>query len=119
MPQRIQTMQPESGLLDYNSEWSNGLCDCCSDCGELVLTICCPIYQEFKVFTNAREFGCTPFLLLNPYISLAHLRAKLRATYKINGSVNGDSCVTGCCPVCSIIQMSRELNAQGESKILK
>jgi hypothetical protein len=35
------TSQPASGSLLYDNEWSHGICDCCSDCGECMFAYFC------------------------------------------------------------------------------
>ena len=50
------------------------------------------LHLKFKFYMKLKEFVGTPFLTpsIFPMVSLPSLRAKIRSTYRINGTIDGD-----------------------------
>ncbi|RNA22815.1 placenta-specific protein 8 -like [Brachionus plicatilis] len=96
--------------LDFQEDWQYGLCECCSDCRICCLGFFCVPCMECIVMTDAREYiGTVPLAH-----SIANLRTKIRSTYKIKGSLDGDAATALFCRCCALVQLKKELMARGE-----
>ena len=82
-PQQI-TNQPQLDPFMYTTDWSHGLCDCCSDCSECIFAYCCYGCFISRLHKRAGECSCTPCCCPG---SILPLTAKVRGHYKIRGSI--------------------------------
>ncbi|CAF0747260.1 unnamed protein product [Brachionus calyciflorus] len=108
-----RSIQPKRNYnaLQFEYEWTYGLCDCCTDCKLCCQGFWCLPCLQCILFTDAREyiFTCCGTK------SLGNLRSKIRASYRIKGKLDSDAAAACCCPCCATIQMKRELITQGEA----
>lgn len=118
-------------------EWSNGLCDCCSDAGTCILAWCCPciVYAQNKQRyehlalkgipdperggsgCNGDCFvhGCITACFGVGWVLQIGSRGNIRNRYSIKGGGCGD-CLTSCfCTPCGLTQESRELELEEAS----
>uniref|UniRef100_A0A2D4GR54 Placenta-specific gene 8 protein n=1 Tax=Micrurus corallinus TaxID=54390 RepID=A0A2D4GR54_MICCO len=81
--------------------WLTDLCDCCSDCGVCLCGMFCFPCLAGQVASDMNECcwcGAT-----------VAMRAVYRTKYNIPGSICGDTCIVGCCPVFSLCQIRRDI----------
>ncbi|XP_033739644.1 placenta-specific gene 8 protein-like [Pecten maximus] len=111
--QHVITAQPTTKLLGPihgHRDWSSGLCGCFSDCGSCLMTCLCLPCMECRNASRLGEFCCLPYCCPGATIAM---RARLRTLGGIQGSICKDVCALACCPMCSVCQMSRELDNMG------
>lgn len=93
----------------FMSDFSTGLCDCFSDCGICMFTICCPCSQMSRNWADSRDQLCSAchcIALPNPMWTRDNIRIRLGQT---QGHLCADYCLYyWCCP-CAICQDAREL----------
>ncbi|CAM4985277.1 unnamed protein product [Rotaria socialis] len=102
------TIQPGHKLHPFTADWKNELFASCSPIQEgVIYCLCGPCCAgRLHQRTGENYFGC-----LVPGTTQA-LRAKIRMAYGIKGTLIGD-CLASCCGPCSLLQMKKELDAQG------
>ncbi|CAF1157346.1 unnamed protein product, partial [Brachionus calyciflorus] len=102
LQQQAQTNQPARGgraaNFRFQNEFSTGLFECCSDCGNCCYAYFCMPCFLCKVYEDAGECMCTPFLC--GVETLPILRTKIRTAYKIDGAMWKDLCVVAWCGFC-------------------
>ncbi|KAJ7581758.1 PLAC8-domain-containing protein [Mycena floridula] len=110
-------------------EWSNGLCDCCSEPGTCIQACCCPCvtygknknrrtHLAEKGFPNPSGGGCCtgPCFLhcltmacgISLFLQCCN-RTSTRERYRIKGGSCGDCCAAWFCGPCVMVQESQEL----------
>ncbi|KNC47176.1 uncharacterized protein AMSG_03604 [Thecamonas trahens ATCC 50062] len=104
------------------SGWSNGLCDCFSDCGLCFKTMCCGPCQLAKARAALAGHECgigdlIPSLCCYMCCSM-QTRSDVRQKYGIDGSIVTDCLFTLCLNLCSSVQVYRELEGRGEPVVL-
>ncbi|KAL2906257.1 Cell number regulator 1 [Bienertia sinuspersici] len=132
-PMSIATGQP-SYASRYNGgssaagrgtvPWSTGLCHCCDDPANCLVTTFCPCitFGQIAELVNQGEPGCavngTIYALLMGFGGLACLyscfyRPKLRGQYGLEELPCADCLVHFCCEPCALCQEFRELKNRG------
>ncbi|KAF8589183.1 PLAC8-domain-containing protein [Ramaria rubella] len=117
-------------------EWSNGLCDCCGDCGTCCIAWFCPciVYSQNKSrIEHLEKWGfphpsggkscsgdCCIHCLLTGcggwgWILQMGVRSSIRMRYRIQGGSCGDCFSAWCCTPCELTQGSRELELEEQS----
>jgi Cys-rich protein (TIGR01571 family) len=99
-----------------NPNFNSGICDCCSDCGTMLMSWCCPCVQ-FGM--NQEALGENGLLCGLGWLALACVglpcilggirRSEMRRQYGIGGDTCGDVCCHWCCGCCAISQEAREI----------
>jgi len=107
------SFQPVRSELVFTNNWTNGICDCCSDCGTCLYALFCPCCFLCTFDTNSKECPCTTICL--PHLGMYMQRAKIRGAYKIQGSIFGDCCCIHFFPFCSMMQMHNEMKYKGDA----
>ena len=85
-------------------EWTSGLFECCSDCGELIFAYLLPCIYQYRLFNQANEGVCSCC-----FGGLIPLRTKIRTERNIQGSIFHDCLATYFCGICAMVQMSKEM----------
>ena len=109
-----------------SQNWTNNLCNCCSDTQLCCQTFCCPCvtYGQLKEKLNGKpDVGCCSchcwiflFSLSIPFISVllfTATRGDVRLKLNIEGSCCGDLCASFWCGICSLIQATSEVDKRG------
>ncbi|XP_074308772.1 protein PLANT CADMIUM RESISTANCE 7-like isoform X2 [Silene latifolia] len=104
--------------------WSTGLCHCCDDPANCLVTTFCPCitFGQIAELVNRGEPGCavsgTIYALLMAFGGVACLyscfyRSRLRGQYGLDESPSADCLVHFCCEPCALCQEYRELRSHG------
>uniref|UniRef100_A0A8C6VLL2 Placenta-specific gene 8 protein n=1 Tax=Naja naja TaxID=35670 RepID=A0A8C6VLL2_NAJNA len=99
-PQVVVTMQPNTNY------WQTDLCDCFSDIGVCLCGMFCYYCLACRVASDMNECCCCG--------SSVTMRAVYRTKYNIPGSICNDMCIVGCCPLCSLCQIQRDIKKRKE-----
>ncbi|KAK7394718.1 hypothetical protein VNO78_15253 [Psophocarpus tetragonolobus] len=110
-------------------EWSSGLCDCFSDCGNCCITCWCPCVTFGRVaeIVDKGSTACGTsgalYTLICCVIGCCCLyscfyRSKMRRQYALKGSACTDCFIHCCCEPCALSQEYRELQTRGFDMIL-
>uniref|UniRef100_A0A8C6VJV0 Placenta-specific gene 8 protein-like n=1 Tax=Naja naja TaxID=35670 RepID=A0A8C6VJV0_NAJNA len=99
-PQVVVAVQPNRNY------WQTDLCDCCSDCGVCFCGLFCFPCLGCQVASAMNECCCC-----GPTVTM---RAVYRTKYNIPGSICNDMCIVGCCPLCSLCQIQRDIKKRKE-----
>ncbi|CAF1212486.1 unnamed protein product [Adineta steineri] len=105
--------QPGSGgdLYPYNGAWSNELFASFKPCPQSALFCFCLPCCVAKMSERQGDHILT--CCVNPCTLMA-IRTKVRAAYKIKGSLIEDCLVSACCVgPCAAMQLDKELTARG------
>ncbi|XP_002164064.1 uncharacterized protein LOC100205443 isoform X1 [Hydra vulgaris] len=98
------------------SQFKNGICGCCSDISTCCITYFLPCVTAGKnaehVNKNCCLYGFLGITCVGP-ITRAIIRSKVREKYNIEGSCCGDFICHLFCPLCALVQESREAQANG------
>lgn len=110
----------ESDTKGGHGEWKHGLCGSCSPLGDCCLICwCAPIGNMLLADKMGLEGFEYKYLALGDYIGFGGLctfissmlvRQKVRERYGIPGSAGGDCIISCCCTVCSLCQMTKQVN---------
>ncbi|KNA18706.1 hypothetical protein SOVF_068330 [Spinacia oleracea] len=104
--------------------WSTGLCHCCDDPANCLVTAFCPCitFGQIAELVNQGNPGCaasgTIYGLLMGFPGLPCLyscfyRSRLRGQYVLEESPSADCLVHFCCEPCTLCQEYRELKNRG------
>jgi len=119
-----------------NREWSHGLLDCLGDVDACCLACCCPclahgrnrrrldhleahgVPDPYRQSVSAGD--SIVYAVLNMTYNLGWLlqistRRNIRERYRIRGTESSDCCTPFCCPLCDLVQGSRELQLEEDS----
>ncbi|CAF2981016.1 unnamed protein product [Rotaria socialis] len=100
-----------SDLYPYKESWQNTLFGSFKPCPRSAYACFCALCYAAQLTDRVGDHTLT--CCLNP-CSLTAVRTKVRATYKIKGSLIEDCCVSACCTCpCSAMQIEHELNYRG------
>ncbi|XXG51039.1 hypothetical protein AAC387_Pa02g4905 [Persea americana] len=121
-PQTYEKHQtPPIGAIP--GQWSSGLCDCCNDPSNCLLTCCCPCvaFGQIAEIIDRGTTSCALAAVL--YYALASVgcacvytfnyRTRLRGLYSLEESPCADFFVHWCCMGCALCQEYRELKNRG------
>ncbi|XP_021763060.1 cell number regulator 9-like [Chenopodium quinoa] len=111
------------------SDFTTGLCDCCSDCSSCLLTFCCPCISFGRIaeIVDQGSLSCcaagTFYLVLATFVGFQWIysctyRAKLKAHFGIPESTCEDCCIHFFCQCCALAQEYRELKLRGYNPAL-
>ncbi|XP_068641100.1 protein PLANT CADMIUM RESISTANCE 2-like [Aristolochia californica] len=116
---------PFSGPAHHGPrQWSTGLCHCCDDPANCLITCCCPCitFGQIAEIANRGSRSCATsgaiYGLLLGFTGLACLyscfyRSKLRGQYDLEEAPFVDCLVHFCCETCALCQEYRELKNRG------
>ncbi|XP_021714295.1 protein PLANT CADMIUM RESISTANCE 2-like [Chenopodium quinoa] len=104
--------------------WSTGLCHCCDDPANCLVTAFCPCitFGQIAELVNQGDPSCAGsgaiYALLMGFSGLACLyscfyRSRLRGQYGLEESPSADCLVHFCCEPCALCQEYRELKNRG------
>ncbi|KAL9245786.1 hypothetical protein vseg_019396 [Gypsophila vaccaria] len=128
-PMEVAPVQPYAP--HYNSStsggmapWSTGLCHCCDDPANCLVTAFCPCitFGQIAELVDRGQPGCgtsgTVYALIMGLSGLACLyscfyRSKLRGQYALEEMPSMDCLVHFCCEPCALCQEYRELSNRG------
>eukprot|EP00300_Choanocystis_sp_HF-7_P038773 c56101_g1_i1.p2 GENE.c56101_g1_i1~~c56101_g1_i1.p2 ORF type:complete len:139 (-),score=27.07 c56101_g1_i1:45-425(-) len=103
-------------------QWKFGLCDCFSDFGLCIKTLCCAPCQLAVAMAATAGRPCGPGDVIGSlccYMCCSmKTRQDVRLKYNIAGGTPVDCIMTLCCNLCSSVQVYRELVAHGEPAVL-
>ncbi|XP_050210911.1 cell number regulator 2-like [Mercurialis annua] len=102
-------------------EWSTGLCHCCDDPANCVITCFCPCitFGQIAEIVNRGSTSCAEsgaiyalFMALGGFACLysCFYRSKMRGQYDLEEAPCVDCLVHFCCETCALCQEYRELN---------
>ncbi|KAL6213421.1 hypothetical protein ACLB2K_012868 [Fragaria x ananassa] len=105
-------------------EWSTGLCHCCDDPANCMITCFCPCITFGQIAeivdqgssSCAQQGTCYGILLATTALACLYscfYRSKLRGQYDLEESPCVDCLVHFCCPGCALCQEYRELKSRG------
>lgn len=121
---KTRTNQPaQMSELTHDNLFQHGILECCNDCGMFMKAWCCYPCFVYSIFRSAKETCCAAFcagIFAGFCPQCMHgvggvLRSKLRAHFKIHGSLQEDACYSQMCPLFMMLQLHNELVAQGEA----
>jgi len=100
------------------SEFKQGLCNCCGDCGICMCTSFCTPCQTYQTAEDLNKSGMLYCLLgcFMPCIPILLLRGEAREKYGIEGSTMGDVAASCCCTGCALCQTAVEVKERGDHK---
>ncbi|WCJ17660.1 PLANT CADMIUM RESISTANCE 2 [Euphorbia peplus] len=104
--------------------WSTGLCHCCDDPANCVITCCCPCitFGQIAEIVNEGSSSCARsgaiYGVLLAFTGLSCLyscfyRSRLRGKYDLEEAPCVDCLVHFCCETCALCQEYRELKNRG------
>ena len=98
--------------------WTQGLLNCCGDCGICCCGLLCPCCQ---VCNNANGLGnsgllCCLTSFLVPCVPTFCLRQTARSKYGVDGSTCSDCAAAWCCTLCVNCQTAREIQERGRTQ---
>ncbi|KAH9616180.1 hypothetical protein KSS87_001432 [Heliosperma pusillum] len=128
-PMSIAAGQPYPSQQGYSTgrvgglagPWSTGLCHCCDDPANCLVTAFCPCIT-FGQIAELVNKGCamsgTIYAVLMGFTGMACLyscfhRSRLRGQYGLDESPSADCLVHFCCEPCALCQEYRELKNRG------
>ncbi|XP_065871215.1 protein PLANT CADMIUM RESISTANCE 2-like [Euphorbia lathyris] len=105
-------------------KWSTGLCHCCDDPANCLITSCCPCitFGQIAEIVNQGSSSCATsgaiYGVLLAFTGLSCLyscfyRSKLRGQYDLEEAPCVDCLVHFCCETCALCQEYRELKNRG------
>ncbi|KAF6139084.1 hypothetical protein GIB67_010810 [Kingdonia uniflora] len=107
----------------YTEQWSTGLCHCCDDPANCIITCFCPCitFGQISEIVNRGSKGCARsgalYVLLGfaclPCLYSCFYRSKLRGQYDLEEAPCVDCLVHFCCEFCALCQEYRELKNRG------
>ncbi|KAK6258504.1 hypothetical protein SCA6_012978 [Theobroma cacao] len=103
--------------------WSTGLCHCCDDPANCLITCLCPCvtFGQIAEIVNKGSISCAASGAVYGLLVLAGLsclyscvyRSRLRGQYDLEEAPCADCLVHFCCETCSLCQEYRELKNRG------
>nr|ACU16462.1 unknown [Glycine max] len=106
-------------------DWSTGLCDCFSDCGNCCITWWCPCVTFGRVAeivdrgsTSCGASGALYTLVCCGWPYSCIYRSKMRRQYGLKGNCCTDCLLHCCCESCALCQEYRELKQRGFDMII-
>ncbi|KDP42302.1 hypothetical protein JCGZ_01626 [Jatropha curcas] len=133
-PSSVQSYPPQPYYPSYDStslprpgapgKWSTGLCHCCDDPANCMITCFCPCitFGQIAEILNEGSTSCASrgavYGLLLAFTGFACLyscfyRSKLRGQYDLEEAPCVDCLVHCCCETCALCQEYRELKSRG------
>lgn len=105
----VVTKQVSGGtvITTGNRDWNANLLGCFEDCKTTMCVLCCLPCFAGKLSQRVGEHCCMPCCVPGGLIAM---RTKLRLMLGIQGSICNDCITMSCCGLCSMCQMSRELD---------
>ncbi|XVF17703.1 hypothetical protein REPUB_Repub10bG0146600 [Reevesia pubescens] len=103
--------------------WSSGLCHCCDDPANCLITCFCPCvtFGQIAEIVNKGSISCAASGAVYGLLALTGLsclyscvyRSRLRGQYDLEEAPCADCLVHFCCETCSLCQEYRELKNRG------
>ncbi|GLU20007.1 hypothetical protein SLE2022_362250 [Rubroshorea leprosula] len=105
------------------SQWSTGLCHCCDDPGNCLITSFCPCvtFGQIAEIINKGSIPCATSGAVYALLALTGLpclyscfyRSRMRAQYDLEEAPFADCLVHFCCEPCALCQEYRKLRNRG------
>jgi len=111
-PVTVVVQQP-SYILPFQTakkQWSSKKCDCCNDVRSCLCAFFCTSIFVGLLSQRMGESCCVPSCVPGGIIAM---RSAFRERHNIQGSIMQDCCDLTCCSLCSVCQMSREMDVLG------
>ncbi|XP_058089348.1 protein PLANT CADMIUM RESISTANCE 3-like [Magnolia sinica] len=106
-----------------SGQWSSGLCHCCDDPANCLITSCCPCitFGQIAELVDQGSFSCPASGVVYVLLGVTGLaclyscfyRSKLRAQHDLEETPCADCLVHFCCEPCALCQEYRELKGRG------
>ncbi|TYH29013.1 hypothetical protein ES288_A02G190400v1 [Gossypium darwinii] len=116
-------ISPFRGSAASASSWSTGLCHCCDDPANCLITAFCPCvtFGQIAQIVNKGSISCAASGAVYGLLALTGLsclyscvyRSRLRGQYDLEEAPCADCLVHFCCETCSLCQEYRELKNRG------
>ncbi|OMO56693.1 hypothetical protein CCACVL1_26354 [Corchorus capsularis] len=116
-------VSPFHGTAASAAGWSTGLCHCCDDPANCVITCFCPCvtFGQIAEIVNKGSISCAASGAVYGLLALTGLsclyscvyRSRLRGQYDLEEAPCADCLVHFCCETCSLCQEYRELKNRG------